>query len=359
LLSRIAAEIRRTGPMRFDRFQALALYDPAEGYYESLGRVGRAGDFVTGASWHPAFARAIARIVERVSDQIQGPIEVVDVGCGEGEFLASFRMACPDHERVRLVGVEGSNARRAEAMRRVPDAVFLSDTSELPASLTGLVFAYELFDALPIRALRFMESGELAERTVGLTEDGELCWSEEKAGESRQLLETLRARSVSLEPGQALEVRPASGPLARALASRLRKGLLLIFDYGAPARALYAPTRFDGTLEAFSRHQVSRDVLSSPGQRDLTSWVDFTELSETLAAEGLDVKGLVSQSRLLIAAGIAEELAEEGHVSPERSVERNAIAKLFMPGGMGESLRVLVAERGIQVGESLLRFPEV
>ena len=80
--------------MRFDRFQSLALYDPSEGYYESLGRVGPSGDFVTGASWHPAFSRAIAHIAERVSDELQGPIDVVDVGCGEGEFLASFLAAC-------------------------------------------------------------------------------------------------------------------------------------------------------------------------------------------------------------------------------------------------------------------------
>src|SRR6185436_7639795 len=62
LFAEIARRIRAEGPLRFDAFQEIALYTPELGYYERPGRVGRGGDFVTGASWHPAFARAIARI---------------------------------------------------------------------------------------------------------------------------------------------------------------------------------------------------------------------------------------------------------------------------------------------------------
>ncbi|MEO7919098.1 MAG: SAM-dependent methyltransferase, partial [Thermoanaerobaculia bacterium] len=280
LVERIAAEIRAAGPMRFDRFQSLALYDSSEGYYESLGRVGRTGDFVTGASWHPAFSRAIARIALRLSEELSRAIDVVDVGCGEGEFLSFFADACPDRQRFRLIGVEGSRMRRAAAKLNVPGAQLLSEVSELPESLTGLVIAYELFDALPARALRYTENGDLVERVVALDPQGALCWREQSAADSEGMLQVLHARGVILEAGQALEVRPASGPLARALGGRLRSGLVLIFDYGARARALYSPTRFNGTLEAFSGHRVSREVLLSPGHRDLTSWVDFSELTE-------------------------------------------------------------------------------
>src|ERR1022692_4313559 len=102
LAARLAARIRRKGPLRFDVFQEAALYDPDGGYYERPGRVGRAGDFVTGPSWHPAFGRTIARIAKRLWEE-EGEIsekgaesrprgtralmDGVDVGAGEGELL--------------------------------------------------------------------------------------------------------------------------------------------------------------------------------------------------------------------------------------------------------------------------------
>jgi SAM-dependent MidA family methyltransferase len=212
-----------------------------------------------------------------------------------------------------------------------------------------------------VRALRAREDGSLAERLVGLDACGGFTWEEQACPDGEAILAALSRRGAVLEPGQLLEVRPGAAGLARRIAAKLSKGLLLLFDYGAPTRALYGPARVNGTLEAFVGHRVTRDVLTDPGSRDLTAWVDFGEVAEALEAEGLTVRGLVSQSRLLLAAGIAEELATGpgGTVTPERSVERNAIAKLFSPGGMGESIRVLVAERDTVLGKSLISSPLV
>jgi SAM-dependent MidA family methyltransferase len=336
--------IRAEGPISFDRFQAAALYDPEEGYYEKPGRVGKDGDFVTGASWHPEEC---------------GALRVVDVGAGEGELLANLAEALAG-ESASLVGVEASATRRALGARRLPGATWLADAAALPAGGPGLLVGYELVDALPVRTFRVAEDGSLDERLVDLDAEERFVWREAPAPDSEQLLGPLVRRGATLEPGQVVEVRPGAAVLARTLARAVGRGLLLLFDYGARTRPLYSASRPGGTLEAFLRHQVSRDVLVEPGSRDLTAWVDFGELEEALAGEGMAVRGLVSQSRVLLAGGIAQELAladPDRPLSPEESVERNAIAKLFVPGGMGESLRVLVAERGTRVGESLLHLP--
>lgn len=361
LADRLRKRIRREGPLRFDAFQGASLYDPAGGYYERPGRVGRSGDFVTGASWHPAFARCLLRIATRLADELGGPIDVVDVGAGEGELLGHLADARPKGSGLRLAGVERSETRRAAAAARVPDARFHADVSGLPDRIAGLVVAYELFDALPVRALRVGEDGALLERFVGLDEEGAFAWVESRCEDGPALLAALARRGASPEPGQLLEVRPGVPELARVLARRLDRGLLLAFDYGAPTRALYGPARTGGTLEAFVGHAVTRDVLSEPGSRDVTAWVDFGELGEALEDEGLSVRGLVSQSRLLLSSGIAEELsrAGAGAAAAERAVERNAVAKLFMPGGMGESIRVLVADRNTGLGKSLIDRPLV
>lgn len=395
LHDRIAARIRSEGPLRFDEFMEAALYEPEGGYYERAGRVGREGDFVTGPTWHPAFGRTIARIARRLREEEEGRreekisvkeeerrtsengeegatrglraptdlVDIVDVGAGEGELLAAADEALRTwgiRDEFRLVGVERSATRREIAQRRCPGATWFSSLEEIPSSsLSGLLVAYELFDALPVRAL-FFDGEKLLERVVTLEPGGEgFAWSLAPCADGAELLGRFRARGVRLLRNQKLEIRPDLAAIAKALGARLSRGLLLVFDYGAPARALYSAARPNGTLEAFYAHAVTRDVLGEPGSRDLTAWVDFTALHEAFASLGLDVAGPVSQARVLSAAGIGVELEDDsGNPIPaERAADRNAIARLVAPGGMGESIRVLLVSRDSRAKDTLLAWP--
>lgn len=368
LAARLAERIRREGPLRFDLFQEAALYDPDGGYYERPGRIGRSGDFITAASWHPAFARCLARVARRIRETLGEPVDVVDVGAGEGELLGAMSEALGSDgdggRGYRFLGVERSATRRARARGRLPSGSWFPSLEEIPR-FSGLLVAYELFDALPVRAL-FFEGERLRERFVGLRREGpeetgaSFEWEEGECVDSDALLERLRARGVVLRPGQLLEVRPAAYSVALSLAEKISRGLLLVFDYGAVARSLYGPARFLGTLEAFRAQQVTRDVLSDPGSRDITAWVDFTEIETALRETGPAVAGLVSQARFLAAAGIGEEIAaaEARPTEAERLVECHALGELVAPGGMGESIRVLVASRGTDLGRQFVEWPK-
>ena len=381
LAQRLAARIRGEGPLRFDAFQEAALYDPEGGYYERPGRVGREGDFVTGPSWHPAFGRTMARIARRLAEEegkreekisangeegsprgLRTPTDVVDVGAGEGELLSAADEALRAwgiRDQFRLVGIERSATRRHLAAERCRGAEWVSSFEEIP-SFRGLLVAYELFDALPVRAL-FFEGEKLLERVVTLGPDGEgFAWGLSECADGAELLDRFRARGIHLLRNQKLEIRCGATRLAAALASRLSHGLLMVFDYGAPAKALYSAARANGTLEAFISHGVTRDVLTEPGSRDLTAWVDFSELADAFAAAGLQVAGPVSQSRVLASAGIFEELAVDAAAPPgaAREADRRAAAALVQPGGMGESIRVLVASRGTAAGTALAQWPQ-
>jgi SAM-dependent MidA family methyltransferase len=386
LAQRLAARIRAEGPLRFDAFQEAALYDPEGGYYERAGRVGRTGDFVTGPSWHPAFGRTIARIARRLAEEEEerkrgeeissngeegaaeglrvsggaaGVLDLVDVGAGEGELLSAADAALEAwgaRGRFRLTGIERSAVRRERARQDCPGAAWLSSLEEIPrGSLSGLVVCYELFDALPVRAL-FFEGEMLLERVVTLGPGGEgFAWGLAECPDGAEMLRRLQARGIHLLRNQNLEIRSGAPRLAAALASRLSSGLILVFDYGAPARALYSAARPNGTLEAFVSHGVTRDVLTEPGSRDLTAWVDFSGLADAFTAAGLSVTGPVSQSRVLAAGGIFEELAFDPAAPPDpaREADRRAAAALVQPGGMGESIRVLIASRGTSLGPAL------
>ncbi len=356
-------EIRASGPLPFDRFQESALYSGAGGYYERPGRVGRGGDFITGASWHPAFGRCLLRLLSRLESLGEAGREILDVGAGEGELLrglASVGVA-KTGRAVTLFGVERSSVRRALAAGAVPEATFYESLDALPAPVTGLLVAYELFDALPVRALRVDSDGGLLERMVALDEEDRFVWTERPAIDPAEILQRLHSRGAALEPGQLFEVRPGAAALALAVAEALRQGVILVFDYGAGTRSLYGPARPFGTLEAFQGHRVTRDVLSDPGSRDITAWVDFDEIAEVFQEAGFDVAGPISQSRLLLATGVLSGIGGHGQdpasMAPAAAAERNAVAQLFLPGGMGESIRVLIATKGTNPAGSLAAFP--
>src|SRR5262249_5766251 len=153
---------------------------------------------------------------------------------GEGELLRGMRESLEGVPGVGLIGVERSQKRRALAARH---ANVLATLADLPP-IRGLTVAYELVDALPVRSLRVGEEGRLDERCVAL--GGErLVFLERSCSGADDILARLCARGVELRPGQLLEIRPGASALARALADKLEAGLLLVFDYGAPARALY------------------------------------------------------------------------------------------------------------------------
>ena len=93
LVERIRAEIDRDGPLTFDRFMAMALYEPGLGYYRtSDDRATRAGDFLTAPETHPIFGAAIARQLDEVHRRLGAPGRFVvrDYGAGSGALGLSI-----------------------------------------------------------------------------------------------------------------------------------------------------------------------------------------------------------------------------------------------------------------------------
>jgi SAM-dependent MidA family methyltransferase len=72
LCTRLVNEIERHGPMPFDRYMQMALYEPGLGYYvNGLHKFGSAGDFVTAPEQGPLFARALARQLDQIADSVR------------------------------------------------------------------------------------------------------------------------------------------------------------------------------------------------------------------------------------------------------------------------------------------------
>jgi SAM-dependent MidA family methyltransferase len=358
LVARIHDEIARLGPITFARFMELALYDPDGGYYraDAVGP-GRDGDFLTAPEAHPIFGAALARAVADAWDRLGRPEPFVlrEFGAGSGTLglgiLAGLVAERPDVAAViRYQPVEVEARRLAEIADRLEHAGFAAalDRGASPGSpIDGVVLANEVLDALPTNRV-IVRDGRVRELLVG-SRDGAFEDIEAEPA-TPALAARLEAEGIALAEGQRAEICLAIDPWIAAAAADLRRGLVLLIDYGYPAVELYDPIRRrDGTLRAYLRHRVHDDPYIHVGRQDLTAHVDLTAVETAAAAAGLVHLGTTTQAEYLVGLG-TEELLQTIQADPATTLEgylavRSALMRLLDPSAMGR-FRVMGFGRG-------------
>ena len=319
----IREEIGRDGPIPFRRFMEFALYHSEHGYYRrARDPFGVKGDFFTNSQLQPVFGRLLAQRIAQWQKKMGSPagFTVVEMGAGRGETLEEVRKALPG---ARSVGVDRAGG-------------------ELPARLSGVIYSNELFDALPVHFVTRRDS-EVVEILVDATDDG-FSWVE--GGHSDPLLaEYVDRYAPALADGRKIEINLAALEELERIANALECGFVLTIDYGYTAEEL-ARGRFpDGSLMSYQRHQAQEDVLREPGERDITSHVNFTALEERGRDFGLESMGLISQAQFLLNVGEADQFQTALAASDEREATRLRMQLKSLLFGMGETFRVLVQRK--------------
>lgn len=316
-----------------------ALYGPGGYYARDEIAIGPEGDFVTGSALSPLFGRATARVVGRLSQELDRPADYLEVGYGGAEHLEAVMDALGNGLGGRILAWD-------RIAHGVPSgAERLASLGDLEAgSLEGLVFSYELFDALPVHRLIGRSGGEVGELWVDWRDDEGFVYVEGQLS-NPGLADLLGGQS--LREGQVADLAPGWRPLYRDLARVLGRGLIVTCDYGFERAQLLDPrVRLNGTLACYSRHRVHRDAFRGLGEEDLTAHVDWTALRQAGEAEGLETVILTRQARWLLAAGISEDL--------EPGTRPSAQARMLLDlGGMGEEIRVLVQARDVRADRIL------
>lgn len=346
---RILRLIRREGPLPFERFMELALYDPAEGYYAAGPLRSRpAGDFLTSPEVSPAFGETLAEYAVGENRRLGEPPDftVAEAGAGSGALLEPLLAALPFP--ARAVAVEASAAARAALSARLP-CLNVYSPQDAPGRLTGVMFANEVADNLPV-ALAAREGGGWSERRVG-EEDGELTFvaAPARAG----VREWLDAYAGEVAEGGTAAAQLAAGDWISGWAGRLAAGSLVVLDYGGSAADLAA--RGGAVLRTHRGHRPGPHPLESPGEIDITADVNFTALADAARGRGLECE-VLTQREFLTRCGLPARLADlrerelrlagaGEHL--ERLRVRSQItgaSALLDPAGLG-GFRVLIARR--------------
>ena len=355
----IRAEIEAAGGMiPFRRYMELALYAPGLGYYAAAGsdQLTEAADFITAPSVSPLFARCVARQCAEVLQELGGG-DVFEPGAGSGvlaaEILAELDRleALPGRYRILEPSPALQDAQRRIIEQKVPA---LSDRVEWlhawPEAFDGVVVANELLDALPVEGFRIGERGPEQRCTVvdrGGFADSWRPAPDELARETAHIEADL---GYPLPQGYASEIQTAYGGWFDGLAGSLRRGAVLLIDYGYVRSEYYLPERHMGTLVCTRAHRAHDDPYDWPGLNDITAFVDFTAVTEAATEAGFELEGFTPQAQFLFATGL-ESIAESALAAEderERMLASQAIKRLTLPGEMGEKFNVIGFSKGLE-----------
>jgi SAM-dependent MidA family methyltransferase len=380
LIEKIAAEIRKQGAIPFVRFMELALYCPVYGYYEKEGdTIGRRGDFFTNVSVGTVFGEMLAaRFAEwlescpkskvqspksgitrpkmRMNERATARLQIVEAGAHRGA-LAFDILNWLNSQRPGLLGgleywIVEPSARRQEwqqttlaafpnHVRWAKDLQQLGRAHETAAGIHGIIFCNELLDAMPARRLGW-DALKQCWFEWGVTLDGtRFVWTRMPLPQEKEqtLLGEQAARLREVLPdGFTAEICPAATEWWRQAAECLTEGKLTAIDYGLTEEEFFKPERRDGTLRAYRGHRLSPDVLSDPGEQDITAHVNFGAIQRAGNLAGLSTDGVFYQSQFL--TPLVDRVV--GEWTPDR---RRQFQTLTHPEHLGRAFRVLVQSR--------------
>lgn len=359
LAERLRELIRREGPVTFHDWMRAALYDPAGGYYQrsDLERWGREGDYRTSPERSALFAATFARYFAKLYDELQRPEQwsIVECGAGGGSFAAGILRALAKRfpqvfAATRYVIYELSDDALRRARERLTEfgarVEFHTDFARVIAS-RGIYFSNELLDAFPVHCV-VHNRGELAELYVTLDAEGSFVWST-AALSTERLAEYCRSLSFQLADGQIVEINLGIDDWLTQVAAKLDEGFLITVDYGEEAHELYdSARRPHGSLRGFLRHGFVDDVLAQPGECDLTTTINWTQVKSTGERLGFEVVEFAGQDKFLLNAGLLEELElmlESARTDAEKLTLSTSAREMILPGGMASNFQVLVHKK--------------
>lgn len=296
-----------------------ALYGPG-GFY--LRPEGPAGHFRTSVHASSLFASAVARLLCRVDEALGRPdgLGFVDMAAGRGELVSGVLAALPSGVAKRT---------RAYAVELADRPVGLDDRVEwvavAPEGITGLLFANEWLDNVPVEVVEVDAAG--AARLVLVREDGSELLGEPVGGEDARWLD----RWWPLDPEEGLRAEiglPRDHAWAAAVAG-VGRGLAVAVDY-AHLAGVRPPF---GTLTGFRQGRETRPVPD--GSCDITAHV-------ALDACALPGARLLTQRDALRALGVSGgrpplSLAADDPAAYVRALAgAGEAAELTAPGGLGD-----------------------
>jgi len=188
--------------------------------------------------------------------------------------------------------------------------------------------------------------GDVKELRVALSDAGQFAWVD--CTLDGPLAEYCDQIKLELAEGQIFEVNLRAEQFLSVAAKSIREGLVITVDYGGERHELLSdPNRFSGTLRAFRKHQFVDEILSRPGEYDLTTTVDWTQIMEAGRRHGLETLRFERLNEFLMMEALSEVISAASLATdPAEQFTLNRFAlELIKSDGMAAAFQVLVQRK--------------
>ena len=339
----IIREISKNGPITFARYMQLALYTPGLGYYSAGShKFGTVGDFMTAPEISSLFSRCIAYQCQQLLIDLQKG-DILELGAGSGRMAVDILRELqrngylPDHYFILEVSADLRDRQMTFIKKEIPGlsarVIWLNQLPKQP--IQGIIIGNEVVDAMPVH--KFKISNGIKEVYVNW-ENNKFIW--ESYEPSVVLNDYIKNLKINFSEGYESEVNLLLKGWLVSLAKLLKKGLILLIDYGFPRHEYYHPDRNQGTIACHYRHYSHFDPLILTGIQDVTVHVDFTAIAEAASLQDLTIMGFTNQAEFLLNCGIITLIPQPKEIKEQYRVSQE-IKRLIFPSEMGELFKVI------------------
>lgn len=359
LVERIREEINfNEGSITFRRYMEMALYEPALGYYVAgTYKIGAEGDFVTAPEISPLFSRCIANQCAEIIKNTGGCL--IELGAGSGIMATDILLTLekmdnlPERYYILDLSPDLIQRQKESLTKHAPHLLkYVQWLTQIPDNFDGVIIGNEVLDAMPVTVFT-QQNNTVYEHHI-IEEDGELREQLKPANDE------LKEKVLSLKiPHEATpytsELNPNLAGWFSMLSEKLKKGVILLIDYGYTHKEYYLHERNKGTMICHYQHLVNEAPLYHPGLQDITASVNFTAVAESADDAGLQVSGYTSQAAFLANTGLEDFFLKSLGENPDDQYRlAQEVRTLSLPTEMGERFKCIAVSKNYK--KDLLGF---
>jgi SAM-dependent MidA family methyltransferase len=331
---------------------------------------------------------------------IQDKGDILEIGAGSGQMAVDLLLelkslnSLPNHYYILELSANLQQRQYEKITSLIPEfAPQVHWVTEFPTAFQGIILANEVLDAMPVNRFQFTTEGIKEIKVTENKNNGTLAFEnfsiedqdiknleglpflehwlrfiEQKQSALSRLHPYPTSRPNSYTTSEPNPSNPTSWPSpyttevnlylkpwVLTLAENLKKGIILLIDYGFSRKEYYHPDRSMGTLMCHYRHYSHSDPFLYPGLQDITAHVDFTAVAEAAEEAKLEVLGFTHQAAFLLGCGLLDIVQNQYKKTEKERIEQNhAINILTSPSEMGELFKVMAIGKNFE--EPLIGF---
>ena len=304
--------------LTYAEFVDAALYDCEHGYYtKSKSRVGKdtETDFYTSYSLGPLFGKLVTEACINL------------LGEAEASEYNFVEIAAEPEEGI-LQGIQHPFS-KVRILR-------LGDPIEIDGP--AIVFANEWLDAQPFNRIRFREGSW---RELGVKSEGTRFEETELPKVSPTAQNYLKRLPNSYSEGYKIDLPTGAESALLDIMTQPWHGLFLTLDYGKTLAELLEICP-EGTARAYYRHQQSEELLSRPGEQDLTCHLCWDWIEDILKKQNFINTRLLRQESLFMR--YSQETIRSVTES-NNSEDKGRLKELLHPAYLGLKFQALHGHR--------------